>query len=86
MEEFIKNTNARLSSRRRTLQRKGANTELSAWQRKTVGILLLFVGFISLVTPLTPGSWLVFVGAELLGVRLLFLDKIKARFMKKKGE
>jgi len=70
MEDFIKNTNTRLR-------------RASAWQRKTVGIILVLVGFTALITPLTPGSWLVFVGLELLGVRLLFLDKIKARFIKK---
>jgi hypothetical protein len=51
--------------------------------KKAVGIILLLAGLIALITPLTPGSWLAFVGAELLGIRLLFLEKIKARFLKK---
>lgn len=45
--------------------------------KKTVGLVLIFVGFAALVTPFTPGSWLVFIGLELLGVRILFFDKLK---------
>jgi len=37
---------------------------------------------ISLIIPLTPGSWLVFIGLELLGVRVLLSDKLK--FWKRK--
>lgn len=40
---------------------------------KTVlGGILVLVGFIALITPFTPGSWLVILGAELLGFRLIF--------------
>lgn len=39
--------------------------------KKTVGILLIIIGIVALITPLTPGSWLIFVGLELLGWRLL---------------
>lgn len=39
--------------------------------KKTAGVLLLIIGLAALVTPLTPGSWLIFVGLELLGLRLL---------------
>ncbi|MBI2524053.1 hypothetical protein HYW11_02460 [Candidatus Peregrinibacteria bacterium] len=39
--------------------------------KKTAGILLLIIGIAALVTPLTPGAWLIFVGLELLGLRLL---------------
>ena len=48
--------------------------------KHVVGIILILIGVIALVTPLTPDSWLVFVGLELIGVRLAFWDKIKARF------
>ena len=44
------------------------------------GVLLIIIGFIALVTPFTPGAWLMFVGLELIGVRLAAWDKIKARF------
>ncbi|MBI2623656.1 MAG: hypothetical protein HYW65_03745 [Candidatus Liptonbacteria bacterium] len=36
-----------------------------------VGILLVLVGLLALVTPLTPGSWLALVGLELVGIRVL---------------
>lgn len=39
--------------------------------KKVVGIFLIFVGFIALVTPFTPGSWLMFIGFELLGISIL---------------
>lgn len=41
------------------------------------GIALIVIGFVALVTPLTPGAWLMFVGLELIGVRLAAWDKIK---------
>lgn len=46
--------------------------------KKTIGILLILIGFAALFTPFTPGSWLVFVGLEFLGLRVAFWDKIKA--------
>lgn len=52
--------------------------------KKTAGIFLILVGFIALVTPLTPGAWLALVGLELLGVRIVFFDKF--RFWDKKEE
>jgi hypothetical protein len=48
--------------------------------RKTVGALLILVGLAALVTPFTPGSWLIFVGLELFGLRFLLWDRIKSRF------
>ncbi len=48
--------------------------------QKIAGVILIIVGLGALVTPLTPGSWLVFVGLELLGFRFLLWDKIKSRF------
>lgn len=44
-----------------------------------LGAILILIGLIALVTPLTPGAWLTFVGLELIGVRLTVWDKIKAR-------
>ena len=51
--------------------------------KKTLGIILICWGIFALLTPFTPGSWLAFVGLELLGIELLFLQKIKAWFRKK---
>ena len=50
--------------------------------KKTIGVILILIGLAALVTPLTPGSWLAIIGLELLGIRILFLDKFK--FWKKK--
>lgn len=46
--------------------------------KKFVGVILVVVGIFALVTPLTPGSWLALIGAELLGLRFVFLDKFKS--------
>ena len=45
--------------------------------KKTIGVILILIGLAALVTPFTPGSWLVFVGLEVLGLRILFFDKLK---------
>ena len=53
--------------------------------KKTIGILLIVIGFLALITPFTPGSWLIFVGLEFIGIRILFWDKIKAWFSARGG-
>ena len=50
--------------------------------RKVIGVILILVGLVALFTPLTPGSWIAIIGLELLGVHILFFDKLK--FWKKK--
>lgn len=50
--------------------------------KKVVGVILILVGIAAFLTPLTPGSWLVIIGLESLGLRMLFFDKFK--FWKKK--
>ncbi len=50
--------------------------------KKAVGVILILIGLATLLTPLTPGSWLTIIGLELLGVRILFFDKLN--FWKKK--
>lgn len=47
--------------------------------RKTLGIVLVIVGLVALITPLTPGSWLALIGLELLGWRILFYDPLRRR-------
>ncbi len=49
------------------------------------GIILIIIGFLALVTPLTPGAWLLFVGLELIGVRLTLWDKIKEWINTRRG-
>jgi len=51
--------------------------------KKIIGILLIVIGLLALITPFTPGAWLIFVGLELFGFRILFWDKIKAWFSNK---
>jgi len=51
--------------------------------KKTIGIILILIGLAALFTPLTPGSWLVFTGLELLGLRILFSDKLLNFFKRK---
>jgi hypothetical protein len=52
--------------------------------RKIVGWCIVVFGFVMLVTPLTPGGSLFFVGLEVLGFRTVGTDKIKAFFSSKK--
>ena len=50
--------------------------------KKILGVVLILVGVIAFFTPLTPGSWLVFIGLEFLGIRLAFWQRIKTYFKK----
>lgn len=52
--------------------------------KKIVGWTLVVVGFIALITPLTPGGLLFFVGLEILGLRLIFMQKVKKVFARRK--
>ena len=56
------------------------------WKR-IIGVLLMILGALALITPLTPGAWLIFVGAEMLGIGILsrqnvalYYEKAKIRF------
>lgn len=40
--------------------------------RVVAGVGLIIVGIAAFFTPLTPGSWLVFVGFEMLGWRVAY--------------
>ena len=53
--------------------------------RKTVGWFLVVIGFFALVTPLTPGGLLFFLGLEILGLRIIFTEKMKCFFMRQKN-
>ena len=41
-----------------------------------LGILLIIIGVLALLTPLTPGSWLALIGLEILGIRILLERKL----------
>lgn len=53
--------------------------------RKCVGAVMVVLGLISVITPFTPFGFLLVVGLEILGVRVLFWDKIKKWFSNRKG-
>jgi hypothetical protein len=44
--------------------------------KKFLGVVLIILGFLALITPCSPGSWLILVGLELLGLRFLLEDKM----------
>jgi hypothetical protein len=50
--------------------------------KKPLGIILIIIGLILHLIPFFPASWIVVLGLELAGVRILFRDKIKAFFKK----
>lgn len=56
------------------------NREMKSILRKILGVILVIIGLVALLTPLTPGSWLALIGLELLGLRLI----IEKRFLKDK--
>jgi len=45
--------------------------------RKTVGVIFVIIGLLSIITPFTPVGFLLLVGLEILGIRFLFWDKLK---------
>lgn len=51
--------------------------------RKTLGITLIILGFLALVTPFSPGSWLILIGLEILGFRFLLGAQL-SRFFRSK--
>jgi hypothetical protein len=44
--------------------------------RIVLGVVLIVLGVLAAVTPLSPGSWLALIGLELLGLRILFERKL----------
>jgi hypothetical protein len=67
---------------------KPPNATTGSLLRRCAGVALIIIGILALLTPLTPGSWLIFVGAQMLGFELLFLKKLRAwlRDRKRKRE
>lgn len=46
------------------------------------GTFFVVFGLLIHLIPLVPGSWAIFIGLEILGIRLLIWDKIKIWFKK----
>ena len=53
--------------------------------KRILGILLLIIGIVALVTPLTPGAWLIFVGLELLGLGFLIPSGLRKYWVRVKS-
>jgi hypothetical protein len=50
--------------------------------KKALGIIFIILGFIALVTPCSPGSWLILVGLEFMGFGFLLENRLPG-FLKK---
>lgn len=46
---------------------------------KAIGLILVILGLLIHLIPLMPGGWIIFLGLELMGIRLLVQDKIMAK-------
>jgi uncharacterized protein YqgC (DUF456 family) len=53
--------------------------------KKTIGVILIIIGLVALLTPLTPGSWLALIGLQMLGFGFLLENRI-VRAIRKKFE
>jgi len=51
--------------------------------RTSLGIICIVLGFVALITPLTPGSWLILIGLEILGLGFLLEGRL-FRWLKRK--
>jgi hypothetical protein len=51
--------------------------------KKALGVILIILGFLALITPFSPGSWLILVGLEILGLRLLLERKLSSLLKEK---
>lgn len=45
--------------------------------KQIFGVIALIVGLLGLVFPVLPGWLLIFVGLELLGIHIVFVERIK---------
>lgn len=52
--------------------------------RKPLGIIIVIFGLILHLIPFFPASWIIVLGLELIGIRILLQDKIKAWLVSKK--
>ena len=44
--------------------------------KKVAGVILIIIGVLAFITPLTPGSWLALIGFEFLGIRLVLPERL----------
>ena len=50
---------------------------MKAVTKKVVGVILVILGLAALLTPLSPGSWLILIGLEFLGLRILLENRLR---------
>jgi uncharacterized protein YqgC (DUF456 family) len=48
--------------------------------KKIIGAILIVLGIIGWMLPIVPGMLIVIIGLELLGLRMIFQNKIKSYF------
>lgn len=53
--------------------------------KKTLGVILIIFGAIAFVTPFVPFGWLIFVGLQLLGFKILYWKRFVAWLERKIG-
>jgi hypothetical protein len=53
--------------------------------KKLLGVFLVILGLMIHLIPFVPASWIIVIGLELLGVRLLLQNKAKAKWHKFKS-
>ena len=47
--------------------------------KKIIGAVLIILGLVLHLIPLFPAGWIIIVGLEFLGIRLLLYDKLKMK-------
>lgn len=47
--------------------------------KKSLGVFFVVIGVVGIVAPVIPGAPILFIGLELLGFQLIFLDRIRKR-------
>ncbi|MEI6650580.1 MAG: hypothetical protein WCL23_04065 [Candidatus Moraniibacteriota bacterium] len=45
--------------------------------RKSLGVLVVVIGLLLHLIPLFPASWIIVIGLELLGLRMILWDRLK---------
>jgi hypothetical protein len=49
--------------------------------KKIIAIFLIVFGGVALITPGIPGAWLAIIGLEILGIRILWVESLRAKWI-----
>lgn len=52
--------------------------------KRFIGCIFILLGLFALLTPMTPGSWLILIGMEMIGLGFLIPRKVRSAWDKKK--